>query len=264
MSTALDQMLVLDLTQFESGPSCTAFLAFLGAEVIKIEHPARGDIGRALAADRPGEDGDNFMRLNANKKSLTLNLKSPRGRELFCKMVVQADVVVENFSPGVMERLGLGYEVLQEVNPMIIYATVTGFGTYAPDREDKSFDLIAQATAGVCSATGAAEEPSLKPGPTLGDTGSGIHTAAGILAAYIDRMTHGHGQKVEDSRQDSVDVEHPEAGKFALPVCPVQLSESPVEVKPAPLLGEHNAEIYNKLLGLTAADLHTLRQTGDI
>ena len=197
MSKALDQMRVLDLTQFEAGPSCTEMLAFLGADVIKIEHPEWGDMGRALAAHTPGEDGYYFMLLNANKKSITLNLKSPKGHEMFLEMVKLADVVIENYSPGVMERLNLDYETIKVVNPMIIYATIKGFGTYGPYSEYKSFDMIAQAAGGAFSVTGEAGGIPIKPGTTAGDTGTGIHAAAGIMAAYIDRVTHGHALRFQ-------------------------------------------------------------------
>ncbi len=320
---------------------------------------------------------------------------------MFLKMVEQADVVVENYSPGVMERLNLGYEVLKEVNPMIIYATIKGFGTYGPYSGYKSFDMVAQAMGGAMSVTGAPDGPPMKPGPTIGDTGTGIHTAAGIMAAYIDRMTHGRGQKVEVSMQDAVvnycrvkiresyvtkapatrlgnrtpgispgnvfpckpggpndyvyvfvmpttqsmwdnllkamgreellederfadiaelhqyndeieamvsewtqkhtkyevmdilgnvgvpcgacldtlevlndphlrqrgmvvDVDHPKAGTFAMPACPIQLSESPVDVMPSPLLGQDNEAVYNRLLGLDETALDQLKNTGDI
>ena len=396
---ALDQVRILDLTHFEAGPSCTELLAFLGADVIKVEPPHIGESGRAIFADTPGLDSYFFVLLNANKRSISLNLKSEQGRELFRSLVTHIDVVIENFSLGTMEELGLGYEVLREVNPRLIYATIKGFGTYGPWSAYKSFNAVAQAAGGAFSITGLPDGPPLKPGPTIGDTGTGIHCAAGILAALLQRAKTGRGQHVEVSMQDAVvnyvrvpmrhhlhtntvvkragnrlshlaptdtyrchpggsndyvylmattremwdsllrvisredligdpryteqaernkrfdevhtfiqawtekhdkltvmkelgevgvpcgavfdsqdiltdphlhergmivTIEHPTRGTITMPGCPVQLTDSPVEARPAPLLGEHNEEVYRELLGLSADTLKKLAEEGII
>ena len=394
---ALDHIRVLDLTQFEAGPSCTELLAFLGAEVVKVEPPKKGEQGRYLITEKPGVDSPYFLLLNANKKSVTLNLKSEKGNTLFKQLIPHFDVMIENYGPGAVAELGLGYEVVQQINPRIIYAQVKGFGTYGPYAGYKSFDMIAQATGGAMSVTGTPDTQPLKPGPTIGDTGTGIHCAVGILAALLQREKTGHGQRVEVSMQDAVvnlnrigmmshyygavpaprlgnripamaptdlypcapggpndyaflitstkemwenmlrvigrvdvltdprfatqqernrhfdeifeiiaswtrqrdkfevmhilgevgvpcgavldsgdilaneqlkargmitTVEHPIRGTFTMPGCAVQLSDSLVQVQSAPLLGQHNAEILGSLLGLTSADLGTLKEAG--
>ncbi len=396
---ALDHIKILDLTQFEAGPSCTEILAFLGAEVVKVESPRGGDQGRYLITEKPGLDSPYFLLLNANKKSITLNLKSDKGKALFKQLVSHFDVMVENYGPGAVEELGLGYEVIARINPRIVYAQVKGFGTYGPYAGYKSFDMIAQATGGAMSVTGTHETPPLKPGPTIGDTGTGIHCAVGILAALLQREKTGKGQRLEVSMQDAVvnlnrvamlahylgsvpaprtgnrvavlaptdlypcapggpndyaylitttqemwesllstigrpelltdprfadqrsrnahfdelfqiiaswtrqrskfevmralgeagvpcgavldsgdivanehlrargmitTIEHPTRGTFTMLGCPVQLSDSPVEIQPAPLLGQHNTEVLGTLLGLTKADLAGLKADGII
>lgn len=394
---ALDHIQILDLTQFEAGPSCTELLAFLGAEVIKVESPRGGDQGRYLITDKAGVDSPYFLLLNANKKSVTLNLKTAKGVALFKQLVPHFDVLIENYGPGAIHELGLGYDVVSQINPRIIYAQVKGFGTYGPYAGYKSFDMIAQATGGAMSVTGTPETQPLKPGPTIGDTGTGVHCAVGVLAALLQREKTGHGQRLEVSMQDAVvnlsrvammghylgdipaqrrgnrvtalaptdlypcapggpndyaflitttqemwvsllkaigrtdiitdprfadqrnrnkhfdelfaaiaawtrqrskfevmrvlgeagvpcgavldsgdvlanehlkargmitSIEHPIRGTFTMPGCAVQLSESPVEVRPAPLLGQHNTEVYGTLLGMTATDLAGLKDEG--
>lgn len=399
MEKALEGVRVLDLTQFEAGPSCTMMLAWMGADVIKIEEPTKGDQGRSLGALEPGKDSWYFLLLNANKRSITLNLKSPEGLDIFKRLLEHADILVENFGPGTIENLGLGYDVVRQINPRIIYASIKGFGSTGPYSEYKSFDMIAQAMAGAYSLTGMPDGPPLKPAPTAGDTGTGLHTAIGILSAYIQRLKTGKGQRLELSMQEAVvnllrpsfrghytsdgplprigygggardltnlfqckpggpndyvfvrgtgiservwnqlltvigredvigdaryrtpqdrgeridevndifaafcrdhtkgevmaavgplgipcgavqdtvevmndphlvergmitPVNHPVAGTFNMPGCPVRLEDSPVDVKAAPLLGEHNADVYAELLGYSADDIQQLKQQG--
>ena len=195
---------VLDLTQFEAGPSCTEALAWLGAEVVKVENPKGGDPGRQSIAGPEGTDSPYFLLFNANKKSLTVNLKSPRGLALVKDMAAKADVFVENFAPGAIERLGLGYEVLRALNPAIIYAQVKGFGEGSPYEQNLSFDMIAQAAGGVMSITGAPDGPPVKPGATLGDTGTGMVLAVSILGALYRRAATGRGARLDVAMQDAM------------------------------------------------------------
>ena len=399
MSKALNGIRVLDLTQFEAGTSCTQLLAWLGADVIKVEEPGKGEPGRYGRAEKPGVDSSYFLTLNSNKRSVTLNLKDPKGKAMFLDMVKKADIVAENQAPGAMEKFGLGYDTLSKINPRIIYLSVKGFGSYGPYSEYKSFDMIAQATGGAMALTGFPGSPPLKPGPTIGDTGTGMHAAVGVLAAYIQRERTGKGQKVEVAMQEAVlnfvrvpmmgtyvtqkptprtgnrlggggpgdiykcapggdndycyilctspdmfeslckamgrpelatderflagknraqnvetltalinewtgkhtkfevmrqlgeagvpcgavldsvellndphlkqrgmivTIKHPVRGDFTMPGCPVRLEDSPVEVKPAPLLGQHNAAVYGELLGLGAGQLEDLKREGVI
>jgi len=396
MEQALAGVKVLDLTQFEAGPSCTEMLAWLGADVIKVESPKMGEQGRWLLTEKQGVDSHYFLLLNANKRSITLNLKSDDGREIFRELVKKVDILSENYSLGTLEGLGLGYEALREINPRLIYLTIKGFGTTGPYSSYKSFDMIAQASGGAMALTGFPGTPPLKPGPTIGDTGTGMHAAIGVLAAYIQRQRTGRGQKVELAMQEAVlnfcrvpmmatyvtkkpvpragnrlpgilgdifpcapggdddyvfvlcttpemwkglcgaiecpeladderfnnararaqnlepltaiisewtrkhtkhevmknfgeagvpcgkvldsvellndphlrergmvvTVNHPVRGEFTMPGCPVRLEDSPVEITAAPLLGQHNGEVYGELLGMTAADLQRLQSAG--
>jgi formyl-CoA transferase len=398
MPKALEGIRVLDLTQYEAGPSCTQMLAWLGADVVKIEPPG-GEPGRVALSDKRGEDAWFFLLLNSCKRGVTLNLKSPRGKAMFQELAKTADVVVENLGPGSMDRLGLGYEALRALNPRIICASVKGFAAGGPYSDYKSFEWIAQAMAGAMSLTGHPDGPPTKAIGGLADTGAGLHTAIGILAAIIQRQATGVGQQIEVAQQDAVvnllrihlrdtyvhgravprqgnssvnaapsnlyrchpggpndyvfihvatvemwkaltrivgrpelgddpryadrrdrvqfmgeldamieawtskrtkqevtsilagagvpcgsvldskevltdphlkatgfitELEHPRRGAFPMPGNPVKLSDSPTDVVRAPLLGEHNAEVYGKLLGLGEAELDTLRRDGVI
>ncbi len=199
---ALEGLRILDLTQYEAGTSCTQMLAWLGADVIKVEQPGVGDPGRGT--EGPGRDSLYFLSFNANKRSVTLDLRTTEGRRLFLDLVKQCDAVTENFTLGTMEKLGLGYDVLREANPRIIYGTIKGYGTTGPYASYKSFDMVAQAMGGAFSVTGEPDGPPMRPGATMGDTASGMTLALQILAAYIQCQRTGEGQMVEVSMQEAV------------------------------------------------------------
>lgn len=194
---------VLDLTQFEAGPSCTEALAWLGAEVVKVENPKSGDPGRTINPP-PGEDAHYFLQYNANKKSITVNLKDPRGLDLVKQLARKADVFTENFAPGAIERLGLGADVVRALNPGIIYAQVKGFGEGSPFESNLAFDMIAQACGGPMSITGDLGGKPLKPGPTIGDTGTGMLLAISILGALYRRTRTGTGEHLQVAMQDAM------------------------------------------------------------
>jgi formyl-CoA transferase len=398
MAKALDGIRVLDLSQFEAGPSCAETLAWLGADVIKVEPPS-GEQARRGLSERPDMDSVFFCLLNANKRAITLNLKSERGKQIFKELVKSADVVLENLGPGSMERLGFGYDDLAKINPRIISASVKGFGSTGPYASYNSFEMIAQAMGGVMALTGEKDGPPLRVEAGLGDTGAGLHTAIGILAAIVQRQVTGVGQRIEVAQMDVVvnmtrihfrdyylgvdpiprkgnrspmacpsntyrckpfgpndyvfihtaniemwkaltkvlgrpelgddpryqtregrlaaaeeleamvesftatrtkhevmelmgkagvpcgavldsteimnnehlrqrgmivDVEHPTRGKMPMPGSPIRMSASPTEVIRAPLLGEHNAEVYGKELGFSDDDIAALKKAGVI
>jgi formyl-CoA transferase len=194
---------VLDLSQFEAGPSCTEALAWLGAEVVKVENPKGGDPGRVILGE-PGGPSFYFLIFNANKKSLAIDLKSAAGKKLVLDLAAKADVFVENFAPGAIERLGLGYDVVSRINPGIIYAQVKGFGEGSPFENNLAFDMIAQAVGGVMSISGQPDGPPVKPGPTLGDTGTGMLLAISILGALYEKGKTGKGQRLQVAMQDAM------------------------------------------------------------
>ncbi len=395
---ALEGVKILDLTWHEAGPACTEFLGFLGADVIKIEMPGTGDTSRSTNRsaedEKKGWDAWFYILLNANKRSITLNLKTEKGLTMFKEMAKRADVVVSNYGPGTMERLGISYDVLSKINPGIIYAENSGFGAGGPYSRYPAYDSIAKASGGAYSTTGFVDGPPANPSPHIGDSGSGVHMAVGILAALRYRYETGEGQKIDMSMADNVinqsrtgfsytldtgkplpragsgselgaypwdtfkcqgnglndyvlicahrdsdymalmkvvgrddlstmdwrtrytveakkvikaaieawtttrnkwdvfhtlagkkiptapvmdSVEvlndphymqrgiitesiHPQRGKHKMISCPIQLSKSPVEIIPAPTLGQNNADVYGDWLGLTKEDLVKLRE----
>ena len=201
--SCLSGVRVLDLSQFEAGPACTEALAFLGAEVVKVENPGGGDPGRSLGGQK-GVDDPYFLQFNANKKSITVNLKDPRGLALIKDMIKHADVMVENFAPGAIERLGLGADVVRAINPSIIYCQIKGFGEGSPYEKNLAFDMIAQACGGTMSITGEADGRPIKPGPTLGDTGTGMLLAISVLGALYRRKETGQGDHLQIAMQDAM------------------------------------------------------------
>jgi formyl-CoA transferase len=204
MSQALTGIRVVDLTNNQAGPSCGQMLAWLGADVIKVEEPDKGDAARHVLRDRPDADSLFFLSFNANKRSLTLNLKHARGKEVFRALLAKADVLLENFGPGVLERLGFGYATLRQLNPRLVYASIKGFGSWGPYAEYKSYEPIAQAMGGAMSVTGVPDGPPTYLWPSIGDSGTGMHCVIGILAALMQRHATGVGQQVEVSMQDAV------------------------------------------------------------
>ena len=203
MGKALEGVRVLDMTHVQSGPSSTQLLAWLGADVIKLETPGRGDITRGQLRDIPGEDSLYFTMLNSNKRSITLNMKSEDGARIFGQLVSDVDILVENFGPGVIDRFGFSWARLSELNPRLIYASIKGFG---PGRyaDFKAYEVIAQAMGGSMSTTGFEEGPPTATGAQIGDSGTGIHLVAAILAALYQRTNSGRGQRVQVAMQDAV------------------------------------------------------------
>ena len=199
---ALDRMRVLDMTQYEAGTSCTQALAWLGADVVKIEQPGVGDPGRGVSTG--SMNSPYFINWNSNKRSVTLNLREARGLELLLEMLPHYDVFVENYGPGVMENLNLTYDVMQDVNPTIIYARLKGFGLSGPWSGYKCFDPIAQAAAGAFSVTGEAGGIPIYPGPSTGDSGTGVELALAITAAFVQKLQTGEGQEIEISMQEAM------------------------------------------------------------
>lgn len=206
---ALENLTVLDLTRVLAGPFCTMMLADMGANVIKIEVPNGGDDTRAYPPFREHNlNGEReslyFANINRNKKGITLNLKAPEGKEIFKELVKKADIVVENYRPGVMDKLGLGYDVLKEINPRIIYAAVSGFGCYGPYHLRPGYDILGQAMGGMMAITGPKGGEPTRAGSALGDMLGGLHVTIGILAAVNARTITGKGQRVDVSLMDSV------------------------------------------------------------
>ncbi|WP_054704060.1 CoA transferase [Bacillus sp. JCM 19041] len=203
MKGALGDLVVLDFSRVLAGPYCTMLLADMGAEVIKIEKPDYGDDSRFFGPFQEGESAY-FAMLNRGKKSVTLDLKSTESIQMIQQFVKEADVVVENFRPGVMERLGLGYESLSAINPKIVYASISGFGQYGPYRERPAYDLVAQAMGGMMSMTGFPGHAPTRAGSSLGDMGAALYTAYGIMVALHDRERTGLGQYVDVAMTDSM------------------------------------------------------------
>jgi formyl-CoA transferase len=200
--SALDGIRVLDMTHVQSGPSATQILAWLGADVVKLEAPT-GDITRQQLRDVPDVDSLYFAMLNCNKRSITLNMKSEEGKQLFIEMVQKADVLVENFGPGAVDRMGFTWDRLQELNPRLVYASIKGFGE-GPYTHYKAYEVVAQAMGGSMTSTGFEDGPPLATGAQIGDSGTGIHAVAGILAALVQRNSTGRGQRVTGAMQHAV------------------------------------------------------------
>ncbi|MBJ18267.1 MAG: formyl-CoA transferase [bacterium] len=196
---ALDGMRILDMTQYEAGTSCTQALAWMGADVVKVEAPGIGDPGRWTAGQ-----GDYFWNWNLNKRSIAINLRSPEGRQVLLDLVPRFDVFVENYGPGVIERLDIGYETLKKVHPSIVYAQVKGFGLEGPYSNYLAYDMSAQAAAGTFSVTGEPDGPPTLPGVTIGDSGTGMQLGMAILAAYVQQLRTGEGQHIEISMQEAI------------------------------------------------------------
>ena len=203
MSKALEGVRILDMTHVQAGPTGTQLMAWMGADVIKVELPGRGDITRGQLQDVKGADSLYFTMLNSNKRSITINMKQPKGKAAIEALVRRSDVIVENFGPGVLDRAGFTWERFQELNPRIIYASVKGFGP-GPFVDCKAYENVAQCMGGAASTTGWEDGPPTVTGAQIGDSGTGVHMVAGILAALYQRERTGKGQRVEVAMTDAV------------------------------------------------------------
>ncbi|OPG06617.1 formyl-CoA transferase [Streptomyces sp. GKU 895] len=202
MTMALEGVRVLDMTHVQSGPSATQLLAWLGADVVKVEAPG-GDVTRGQLRDLPDVDSLYFTMLNCNKRSITLNAKTERGREILTELIRGSDVLVENFGPGAVDRMGFTWERIRQINPRIVYASIKGFGA-GPYVDFKAYEVVAQAMGGSMATTGDADGPPMATGAQIGDSGTGIHAVAGILAALLQRERTGRGQRVNVAMQHAV------------------------------------------------------------
>jgi len=200
---ALDGVRILDFTHVQSGPTCTQLLAFMGADVIKVERPGVGDITRGQLRDVKGADSLYFTMLNGSKRSITIDSKHPKGKEILDRLVKECDVLVENFAPGALDRMGLTFEHIHKLNPRMIVASVKGFGP-GPYEDCKVYENVAQCAGGAASTTGFRDGPPLVTGAQIGDSGTGLHLALGIVAALYQRTRTGRGQKVLCAMQDGV------------------------------------------------------------
>jgi formyl-CoA transferase len=203
MSKALDDVRILDFTHVQSGPTCTQLLAWLGADVIKVERAGEGDATRGQLRDIPDVDSLYFTMLNHNKRSVTLDTKNPKGKAVLEKLIKTCDVLVENFAPGALDRMGFTWQRIQELNPRMIVASVKGFGA-GPYEDCKVYENVAQCAGGSASTTGFDDGPPMVTGAQIGDSGTGLHLALGIVAALYQRKATGRGQKVVAAMQDSV------------------------------------------------------------
>ncbi len=199
----LDGVKVLDLTRVLAGPYCGMMLADMGADVIKIEMPGKGDDARRNAPIVNGESAY-YMNLNRNKRGMTLNLKSEDGKKIFRELVKESDIVIENFRPGVMDKLGLGYEELKKINPAIVYGAVSGFGQYGPYSKRPGYDILGQAMSGLMSTSGWPGGKPTRSGTAISDVMGGISCCVGVLAAYVNRLKTGEGEMVDVSLVDSM------------------------------------------------------------
>src|SRR5438445_8327 len=256
---------VVDFTQFEAETSCTEALAWLGADVVKIENPKTGDPGRRLRPGKPDDDPWYFHMFNANKRSLAINLKSPRGVAIVKELLKKADVTVENMAPGTIDRLGLGYDEVKKINPRIIFCSIQGFGTGSKYENGLAFDMIAQAAGGTISVTGEPDRPPVKPGPSFGDTGTGmlmtLISGVGVPAGAVFDTMELHNDPSFEKRGIMQVMEHPN-GPFKMPTWPVRVDGKTARIKPSPLLGQHGAEVLNTWLALGAEELDTLKKEG--
>lgn len=203
MSQALEGVRILDFTHVQSGPTCTQLLAWFGADVIKVERPGVGDITRTQLRDIPDVDSLYFTMLNGNKRSITLDTKKEGGKEVLTELIKSCDVLVENFAPGALDRMGFSWERIQEINPKMIVASIKGFGP-GPYVDCKVYENVAQCAGGAASTTGFDDGPPLVTGAQIGDSGTGVHLALGIVTALYQRTRSGRGQKVSAAMQDGV------------------------------------------------------------
>jgi formyl-CoA transferase len=200
---ALKGVKILDMTHVQSGPTCTQLLAWFGADVVKVERPGVGDATRGQLRDVPEADSLYFTMLNSNKRSITLNPKKPEGAKIFTQLIQECDVMVENFAPGALDRMGFSWEKIQEINPRMIYASVKGFGP-GKYEECKVYENVAQCAGGSASTTGALGDVPMVTGAQIGDSGTGLHLALGIVTALFHREKSGKGQRVSAAMQDGV------------------------------------------------------------
>ncbi len=204
MPGALSNIRILDFSRMYAGPFCSMILRELGAEVIKVEFREAGDACRTIPPITEGGEGYTFSMLNRGKKSITLELKTPEGQQIVRDLIAKSDILLENFTPGVMDRLGLGWEDAKKINPKLIYASLSGFGQTGPNAHRPAFDMVAQAMGGLMSVTGFSENPPTKCGPPIADLGGGAYTVIGILAALQYRNNSGVGQHIDISLQDYI------------------------------------------------------------